>query len=197
MAGLETRNGQGTETGARLPDAGTPMAMEIPDAERKPIEEDVAKLPSEVVEVLDEVSEPAKRKILFAIKAMSMQSGPLPSPETIGKYEDALPGLGNRIVQWAERQLEHRVKTEVIMVTGAERRMRWSQINSLVMALAGLALAAYLGQNGGNPWVAATIAIVAVGGPGAATALSRTLGRNPPVKQSSAEPRPPKDEPPG
>ncbi|WP_236715282.1 DUF2335 domain-containing protein [Leptospira interrogans] len=42
--------------------------------------------------------------------------GPLPPPEKLEKYESILPGLADRIVAMAEKQLDHRTKNEQYII---------------------------------------------------------------------------------
>lgn len=44
-------------------------------------------------------------------------SGPIPPPEVIKKYEEAIPGSGNRIISMAENQSKHRQKLEQSVVS--------------------------------------------------------------------------------
>jgi uncharacterized membrane protein len=46
--------------------------------------------------------------------------GPIPLPETLAEYDTMMPGLALRIVDWAEREAEHRRAVERSML-----RMAW------------------------------------------------------------------------
>lgn len=43
-------------------------------------------------------------------------SGPLPPPEILAKYNEALPGLGERIISMAEQQAKHRQNIEKTVI---------------------------------------------------------------------------------
>ena len=44
----------------------------------------------------------------FQIERFQFSAGPLPQPETLGGYEDIVPGAADRIITMAESQLAHR-----------------------------------------------------------------------------------------
>ena len=53
----------------------------------------------------------------FQITAASARfSGPLPPPEVLAKYNDALPGAAERIIAMAESQLHHRQGLEKAVI---------------------------------------------------------------------------------
>lgn len=115
------------------------------------------------------------------------------------EYSEAVPGLGERIIGWVEQQSEHRRTLENLRTKGAEDRMKRGQVLAAAVAAIGLIVSG-VDAIFGNPWAAAIIAIVAVGGPTAAVALTRP--RSLPVLPSSAvgtslpsTPAPPKSRP--
>lgn len=44
-------------------------------------------------------------------EALSSYQGPIPHPEHFAKYEEVLPGAGDRIIKMAEREQENRLKS--------------------------------------------------------------------------------------
>ena len=46
------------------------------------------------------------------VVAQQHHSGPLPSPDTLARYEQLMPGLADRIVQMAEREQEHAITAQ-------------------------------------------------------------------------------------
>lgn len=46
------------------------------------------------------------------ITAVSQYSGPLPRPEDLIRYNDAVPGAAERILAMAEREMNHRHESE-------------------------------------------------------------------------------------
>jgi uncharacterized membrane protein len=49
-------------------------------------------------------------------------SGPLPSPTTLARYEEILPGAAHRILVMAEAQATHRMEMESRALAGEQRR---------------------------------------------------------------------------
>lgn len=75
--------------------------------------------------------------------------GPLPSPEALARYDVVLPGAADRILQMAERRLEHRQRLESTVAEGSIVRARLGIIAATVVSLAVLGVAGYalyLGQ---------------------------------------------------
>ena len=100
--------------------------------------------------------------------------GPLPSPEVLAEFDEVVPGLAERIVVAWETQTAHRQSLEVGAVGRSDRRKDRAQIFSFATSIAGVIAAGLVGVHG--HWSAAIgIAAVAVGGPGAALYLARSL----------------------
>lgn len=54
-------------------------------------------------------TQPAERGAAqLQIEHFQFSAGPLPQPETLGGYEDIVPGAADRIITMAENQLAHR-----------------------------------------------------------------------------------------
>ncbi len=92
------------------------------------------------------------------------------------EYERSFPGIGQEIIGWIKGEQAHRHQLEAEAMRGNERRMDRGQRSGLVVATMGIAASAAVGLFG-NPWVAGVIAVVTVGGPPAALALAKMLGR--------------------
>lgn len=75
-------------------------------------------------------------------------SGPLPPPETLILYNDAHPGLANRIVTMAEKQQDHRIDIEKKAVSGEIEIRREALRAAFVLGLAIVLGAVYLLANG-------------------------------------------------
>jgi uncharacterized membrane protein len=97
---------------------------------------------------------------------------PLPPPALMREYADVMPGLPEKLIEWTETQAAHRRDLENQRVWSAEARMNRGQIGALIVSCFGIAVAGIVGV-WGSPWVGATIAIVAVGGPTAAVLIAR------------------------
>jgi uncharacterized membrane protein len=97
---------------------------------------------------------------------------PLPPPELMRAYENTIPGLGMKLVQWTEAQADHRRSIELLILEGVERRKHRGQLSVLIASLLGLSVTGIVALYG-NPAAAAVIGIVAVGGPVATVWLAR------------------------
>lgn len=91
-------------------------------------------------------------------------SGPLPSPETLARYDQLLPGTAQRIIAMAEREQAHAISQQQIALQsdvrareGALAILRRGQIFALIVALVGIAVAAGLAL-AGRETVASVIA---------------------------------------
>ena len=74
--------------------------------------------------------------------------GPLPSAEQFAKYEEAVPGVGNRIVQMAEIEQAHRQRQD-ILTTRADIGLQYLGLLSVVaISAGGLVGAVYLTLQG-------------------------------------------------
>ena len=96
----------------------------------------------------------------------------------LADYDNMVPGLADRIVRKWEEQQDHRRKLERTVVERDEGRMDRSQKYALVIALAGLGMAAVLGLAGASPWIAGVVAVVAVGGTSSAVLIGQSLANN-------------------
>lgn len=110
----------------------------------------------------------------FTTHQMTAHAGPLPAPETLGGYEEILPGAAERILRMAEREQESRVTLEHRQLeadirhrddmaniqrrvhTGAFASDYIGQILGFLLAAAALGLAAYAGIWNDN-WVVAAL----------------------------------------
>lgn len=61
--------------------------------------------------------------------------GPLPPPEVLKEYDNALPGAAERILAMAEKQLEHRSNVEEMIVDRQTRQSAKGQILGFILAL--------------------------------------------------------------
>jgi len=107
------------------------------------------------------MSKPAKRppaNLQAEQRTLSIHSGPIPLPETLGKYEAIIPGAAERILSMAEQAAEHRRDMEreqlAAAITESKREFNEARIGqacAFVLALAFLAAGTWL-ANGGHEW---------------------------------------------
>ena len=83
-------------------------------------------------------------------------SGPLPDPETLKKYEEAMPGTVDRIIKMAEEQAKHRQEIEKAEVNTESRDSMLGILSALFMGLGILVagtLIAILAKNPAAAWI--------------------------------------------
>lgn len=67
------------------------------------------------VEALEPLFRPDKRELgvqMVTTMVQRVHSGPLPAPDTYGHYEQVLPGSAERILAMAEKEQDHRHRSE-------------------------------------------------------------------------------------
>lgn len=57
-------------------------------------------------------NQPEQRKVKSAVQVSETYSGPLPPPEALAKYDQVVPGAAERILQMAEKEMQHRHENE-------------------------------------------------------------------------------------
>jgi uncharacterized membrane protein len=73
-----------------------------------------------------------------AIRNISIQqqfSGPLPPPEILIKYNDVVPNGGERIIEMAEKQQNHRISLEKFALESDAKRANLGLILGFILAL--------------------------------------------------------------
>ncbi len=112
---------------------------------------------------LEKQSLPTQAEIEIVRKVIAYR-GSWPPAEVIKEQEAALPGSGERLLRWTEKQTDHRHFLERIQVEGNERRMDRGQYFGLISGLACLLCGTYLIAALNSIYgTIAGIAIVAIG----------------------------------
>lgn len=113
-----------------------------------------------------------------------MIRSPLLPPTILKDYDEAVPGLAAKLVEWTEAESNHRRQMEKQAFDVTQRFQVRGQLFALAVSSLGLILAAslmYLSADTKTAtpaaWVATVIAIVSVGGPFAARLLASRIGR--------------------
>ena len=90
-----------------------------------------------------------KQKIQTSITQVQQWTGPLPSPDALVRYNDAVPGAAERIISMAEKEMEHRHKREDAIIEQDKRAMDKEWALALISTILGfvcvLVLAALVG----------------------------------------------------
>ncbi len=103
---------------------------------------------ADVIEVLDDLPKEKQQVILnrvLSFRRREMYSGPLPPSEDFANYEKALPGAANRILELAEKQLEHRIENESKIIDNTIKTTNRGQYIGAVLAALGLIITLVLG----------------------------------------------------
>ena len=105
----------------------------------------------------------AQQLVQVSETRVERHQGPLPSPETLAKYDEIVPGTAERIVKQAEAQTYHRHNLENMVVREHVSRSRWGLICGFIIALLFLS-AAFVLVLAGHDAAGATIATVDIAG---------------------------------
>jgi uncharacterized membrane protein len=84
-----------------------------------------------------------QRKEQRRVQQITQWQGPIPPASELAAFENVQPGLADRIIQMAEKQADHRIRSESQIIE-TERSNSAKGLNyGLIIVLAGLCLAAY------------------------------------------------------
>lgn len=89
-----------------------------------------------------------QQKIIRQQVITSSFAGPLPPPDILVQYNNAVPDAAERIIVMAERQASHRMALEDRVATADIRRSNAGLTAGFVVALAGLGTAFFLVDRG-------------------------------------------------
>ena len=84
----------------------------------------------------------------FAITLSKTHIGPLPDPETLEGYARLIPDGANRVMNMAEKQMEHRMFMERKVIGGQIFQSNLGQLLAFVIAISFLSCATYCILNG-------------------------------------------------
>lgn len=114
----------------------------------------LAKIEKRLVEIDPKIFEGIpklkKQQIIrsFVVTMHKTHSGPLPDPKTLAEYSAIIPNGAERIMQMAEKQLEHRIQMENRVVRGQLLQSNIGQILAFLIGLAALSASTYCIVNG-------------------------------------------------
>lgn len=130
------------------------------DCEKNHLEKLEEILTSEDPEAFKDITDEKKKELLklfsFTLIKQSSHSGPLPSPESLDKYNSIIPNGGDRIMKMAENQQEHRMAIEKKVITSQSNQSILGQIFGLIIGVLGIVGGVILGIYG-NPYVGGVI----------------------------------------
>jgi uncharacterized membrane protein len=89
-----------------------------------------------------------RQRIAVAAQLQRSFSGPLPPPEVLVHYNDAVPNGAERIIAMAEKQSDHRMQLERQVVNSDIQRSNLGLVAGLIIALAFLGVSYLLIDHG-------------------------------------------------
>jgi len=102
------------------------------------------------VEAPDILASLPKEKRIKLVKMLSAQvvarshSGPLPPPEDLALYNQAIPNGADRIMKMAEKQLDHRVQIETVVIRSQQLQSGRGQIFGFLIGIIGILAGSYV-----------------------------------------------------
>lgn len=100
--------------------------------------------------IFEGIPKQKKQQIIQGI-VVSMRKthiGPLPDPETLTEYSEIIPNGAERIMQMAEKQLDHRMKMENKVIGGQMLQSNIGQFLAFLIGIAALVASTYCIING-------------------------------------------------
>jgi len=105
-------------------------------------EENTLPISDDIKSILDDPDIPKekKEKLIKALSIITLTktvsfSGPIPPPEILEKYNKVTPNGGEKILQMAEKQLEHRIHLENYVIKEELNQSKRGQIFGFVLAI--------------------------------------------------------------
>lgn len=96
------------------------------------------KISSVIEQIIPEVSQEKKEKLVEFVECVQMYSGPIPPPSSLAEYENILPGSADRILTMTERQSSHRINLEGKVVEAEIKNGKTGQIMGFILAVLAL-----------------------------------------------------------
>ena len=125
---------------------------------------------ADVTQFKDQIQQHAPSAIPAHLVAQIIQQtteyrGPIPPPELLAQYTAVIPNGAARIFERAEKQSDHRMAMELIVIQGGSRRSWWGLIlgflTTLVIAGVGLTVALVKSPAAGATIISSTIVSLA------------------------------------
>jgi uncharacterized membrane protein len=80
-------------------------------------------------------------RIASAAQVLTVESGPIPSPEALRRYDRVQPGLAKQLVGWAEQEAQHRRAVERSLIRLSWGGLWCALVVALVTVVGGMMLA--------------------------------------------------------
>lgn len=107
-------------------------------------------IPEQAKAALADLPERERRAVLALIRIRSSQTwmGPIPPPEVLKGYNDLVPGSADRILTRMEKQSDHRMELEKMVVPQQVKQSSRGQWFGLIIGLAGLGVSLVMALTG-------------------------------------------------
>ena len=105
-------------------------------------------IPEDLRAVLSDLPAPKKQQVMRVMMAAVHRSGPLPPPGDFAQYGETLPDAPNRILGMAERQADHRMALEKLVIGSQLRQSRVGQLLAAGLGIVCIAASTFLSLNG-------------------------------------------------
>jgi len=105
----------------------------------------------------------ARNPSQLKVQQVEISSGPIPSPQILQQYNNIIPDAAERIIRMAEKQSDHRIDLESKVVSSNIVKSYIGMVLATIISVYGLYIAKEISING-NPWAAAIIAALDLGG---------------------------------
>lgn len=130
--------------------------------------DDVEIIPAPVKEILENqginLDDPQIRGAVQITFEATSYKGPMPPPGMLQAYDQIRPGISDKIIEWTDKQVNHRIALESSAIERNEDRMDTGQKIAGSAAIAGIIAACILGVFG-DPSAAIAVVAIGVGGP--------------------------------
>lgn len=123
---------------------------EKPDKTKDVIGTDNLAVPDELKTILAGLPEEQRKAILgiwISVKRSSF-SGPIPHPEILAGYNNAVGNGAERVLGMAERQSAHRISLEEQVIKEELRQSRRGQTFGFLLGIIGMAISAFMAYTG-------------------------------------------------
>jgi uncharacterized membrane protein len=77
----------------------------------------------------------ATQRVEMAASKTELFQGPLPHPSLLKAYDIVVPGLAERIIVAWEKQTNHRINLEQIVITGDNNRANWGLFSATAITI--------------------------------------------------------------
>lgn len=101
-------------------------------------------IPESIKTILEKLAVSPREKDAIAIQIASYVRGPLPPPDVLGKYGDAVEDGAERIFRQYELQSDHRMRLENYVIREELRQSFRGQILGFILSIFGLMLSGVL-----------------------------------------------------